>query len=337
MKGKESFGLSALFKKIAPSIGATVNVEPIWKIAGQINFKNGKKSYFRYNTLDLNPMGSSAIAKDKDYANFFMNSMNYPIVPNSKVFFSDAWAKAIGAKEQGITAASAHAVKAGFPIIIKPNSASHGSGVTKVYTSKEFLQVTKKLFLQHNIILVQKALQGTDIRIVVLDNEVISAYKRTPLQVVGDGVHTIKQLLMLKQAYYASIVRDTVIRLEDLRIKAKLKRSNMTYDTILQKGVSAILLDSANLSTGGESFDITSALHKSFKTMAIALTKDMGLRLCGVDIMVKGDITKAVSNNYHILEINSAPGMDHYALVGDAQKKVVEDLYTKILKHLEHM
>ncbi len=69
---KESLILASTLTKIAPRIGASVITEPGWHIAGQITFKNGTKSYFRYNTLDLNPVGASDIAKDKDYANFFM-------------------------------------------------------------------------------------------------------------------------------------------------------------------------------------------------------------------------------------------------------------------------
>ena len=72
---KESLLLGRLLQKIAPSIGARVLLEPDWHIAAQITFKNGKRSYVRYNTLDLNPVGASDISKDKDYANFFLGKM----------------------------------------------------------------------------------------------------------------------------------------------------------------------------------------------------------------------------------------------------------------------
>lgn len=72
---KESLILGKMLKKIAPHIGASVFLEPEWNIAGQITFKNGKKPYFRYNTLDLNPVGASDIAKDKDYASIFMKRL----------------------------------------------------------------------------------------------------------------------------------------------------------------------------------------------------------------------------------------------------------------------
>src|SRR5579872_5074972 len=99
-KKKEDLLLVPILKKIAPRIGATVLVEPEWGIVGQITFKSGRHSYFRYSTLDLNPMGGSEIARDKDYANFFMKEMGYPIVPGSKTFFSDRWAKAIGSSRR---------------------------------------------------------------------------------------------------------------------------------------------------------------------------------------------------------------------------------------------
>jgi D-alanine-D-alanine ligase-like ATP-grasp enzyme len=60
----------------------------------------------------------------------------------------------------------------------------------------------------------------------------------------------------------------------------------------------------------------------------------MGLRLCGVDLMIEGDISQR-PGTYWVLEINSAPGLDHYAKIGKAQEQIVEDLYLEVLKHME--
>ena len=68
--------------------------------------------------------------------------------------------------------------------------------------------------------------------------------------------------------------------------------------------------------------------------LAINLTRDMGLRFCGVDIMVTGDIA-GPPKKYCIIEINSAPGLDHYVLSGKKQEKIVEDMYLQILKAME--
>ena len=76
-------------------------------------------------------------------------------------------------------------------------------------------------------------------------------------------------------------------------------------------------------------------IHPEFRRLAIQLTKDMGLRLCGVDLMVDGTLDKK-PKQFWVLEVNAAPGLDHYARGGKAQEKVVEEMYLKVLKSLEH-
>ncbi len=96
------------------------------------------------------------------------------------------------------------------------------------------------------------------------------------------------------------------------------------------------LLDNANRSCGGDAIDVTHTMHEAFKYIAVRITADMALRLCGVDIMVDGDINDA-PGRYWVLEINSAPGLDHYAKTGKEQEKMVEDMYLEVLKTMEEM
>src|SRR3989338_5881083 len=198
---KESLLLAKLLKRLGSRIGASVLVEPVWGIAGQITFpgqagRSGKKSYFKYNTLDLNPVGASDIARDKDYANFFMGKMGYPTV-RGKSFFSDEWCEAVGSK-RNIHAAYRYAQTLGFPVVVKPNSGSHGNGVFLVHDRREFDAAMRNIFKQDKVALVQRVISGRDYRIVVLDKQVISAYERIQLNVVGDGTSTIRQLLTKK-------------------------------------------------------------------------------------------------------------------------------------------
>lgn len=323
-----------MLQKIAARIGAKVLLEPKWGIVGRITFKSGRHSYFRYNTVDLNPMGASEIAKDKDYANFFMKDFGYPIVPGSKTFFSDKWAKAIGSPDRDIDAAYRYAQKLGFPVIVKPNSGSQGNGVALVYNRCEFYQALKKIFDIDRVALVQKPVWGKDYRIVVLDKKVISAYERIALNVVGDGKSSIFDLLKKKQKEFIASSRDTRIKMDDSRIVEKLKHQGLDFNSIPTEGEKVFLLDNANLSTGGDSVDVTSKTHPAFKKIAVKLTKDMGLRLCGVDLIVAGDINQEPTK-YWVLEINSAPGLDHYVKLGKAQEKVVENLYLEVLKGIE--
>lgn len=333
-KKKESHVLSTILEKIAPTIGASVLVEPVWKISGQITFKSGKRSYFRFNTLDLNPTGSAEIAKDKDYANFFMNSLGYPTVPGSKAFYSQEWANRIGAPKENIDAAYKHAQKIGFPVVVKPNSGTHGTGVTVVANKQDFYRAVRFIFKSDKVAVVQKYVRGKDYRLVVLDDEIISAYERIPLNVTGDGKLSIEGLLLKKQRDFKKRGRDTHIDFKDVRMLNKLKKCGYTLQTVLPKHEQFFLLDNANLSTGGDSKDVTQILHPAFKQLAIKLTADMGLRLCGVDIMSETDISEE-PQNYWIIEINSSPGLDHYIKMGAQQEKIVEGLYTKVLKNMD--
>lgn len=333
-KKRESLVLGRMLRKIAPRIGATVLVEPEWEIVGQITFKSGRHSYFRYNTLDLNKVGSSDIAKDKDYANFFMKTMGYPTVPGSKTFFSDKWAEAIGLPRRNIDAAYRYAGKLGLPVIVKPNSGSQGVGVSLVVNKREFYKAVRAIFKQDRVMLVQQPVRGKDYRIVVLDKEVISAYERIPLNVVGDGKSTIGQLLKTKQKQFVASSRDTQIKTNDPRIATKLSHQRQSFRSVPAKGQTIYLLDNANLSTGGDSVDVTERAHPAFKELAVKLTHDMGLRFCGVDLIIEGDISQEPSV-YWVLEVNAAPGLDHYAKIGKAQERIVENLYLKVLKHME--
>ncbi|RJQ33964.1 cyanophycin synthetase [Candidatus Parcubacteria bacterium] len=326
---KEALLLPKLLQKIAPKIGARVLVEPHWGIVGQITFKGGRKSYFRYNTLDLNPVGASDVAKDKGFATYFMRKMGYPTVPG-RTFFSDRWAKAIRSTED-TNAALRYARHRGFPLMVKPNSGSQGTHVSMVHNVTELRATLKEIFLDDRVALVQTYVRGKDYRIVVLDDQVISAYERIPLNIVGDGRATIAQLLKRKQRTFTESSRDTRIKLDDPRITLKLKQHKLKLNSVPQKGEQIFLLDNANLSSGGDAVDVTDGIHSDFKKLAIQLTKDMGLRLCGVDIMVSGSITER-AKKYWILEVNAAPGLDHYVKTGKAQQKIVEDMYLEILK-----
>jgi len=326
--------LTKLIKKLAPKVGARVVVEPEWGIASQIIYKNGIVRSLRMYSLDLNHIASSDIARDKDFAKYFMQERGYPVA-EGKTVFEDNWAKAVKSNRK-IPYAIKYAKHLGYPVIVKPNSKSQGSGVCLVWNKKELVLGLREIFKGDRVAIVERYLPGKDYRVVVLDGEIISAYERIPLSIVGDGKNSILTLLKKKQNFFINSKRDTKIDFEDKRIKLKLKHAGYTFNDILSKGQRVYLLNNANLSTGGDSSDVTNAIHPGFRKIAINLARDMGLRMAGVDIMVtKGDITKDLKDcNYYIIEINAAPGLDHYVTTGKKQRKIVEAMYLKVLKAL---
>ena len=328
MKQRTKPYLGPLLAKLAPHIGATVIIEPVWGIVGQIAFPNGRKRYFRYNSLDLNTLGASEVAKDKDYANFFLARAGYPVIPG-KPFYSKAWSETIGIPYDA-DAAYEYAKELSFPVVVKPNSGSQGQNVSVASNRKELERCLRATFAQDRVALVQKRLIGRDYRVVVLDDAVISAYERIPLNVVGDGKNSVRELIKKKERAFVRSGRDTRIPPEDPAILRKLAQVGLHLDSVPSKGEQVFLRDNANLSTGGDSVDVTDRIHPDFSAIAIAMTREMGLRLCGVDLMIDRSIEEAPAS-YHVLEVNSAPGLDHYVTGGTEQQRIVEDLYLKVL------
>ncbi len=326
--------LAEVLRTVTPKIGARVIFEPEWGIVGCIIYKSGQRRYFRSSTIDINRMGASEISRDKGYAKYFMRSLSYPVV-DGDVFYSSPWCKSIGSKK-GIDQAYRYAKKLGFPVFVKPNSKSRGRGVNKVFTRTEFYRAMRDVFARDNVALVETAIDDAlDYRIVVLDNKVISAYQRFPLSVIGDGRSSILALLKRKQKHFQEIERDSKIDLKAPRMLLKLKRSRLGLGSVLEVGREVFLLDNANLSSGGESKDVTGVVHPDFRRLAVRLTREMGLRLCGVDVLVRGNTLAEPAKEFYVLEINSAPGLDHYAMIGTKQKKIVEQLYLHLIKAME--
>lgn len=333
-KKKKTPFLTKTLRKLVPKVGATILIEPGWQYAAQLRFKNGSRKYLRYYSLDLNTVAASEIAKDKDFAKFFMKKMGYPVA-ESQLFFKPDFAKKIGSKSS-VERAKAYAKRKGYPIIVKPNSQSQGTAVALVHNERELIAGLHAVFTQDRSALLEEYRPGHDYRIVVVDDKVISAYERTPLSVVGDGHSSILALLHKKQKLFIENGRDTRLDFNDHRIVQKLTKQKLKLQSILSKGEKVSLLDNANLSDGGDSVDVTETIHDKYKKLAVSLTRDMGLRMAGVDLMIEqGTIdAKPIKDGFYVIEINATPGLDHYASTGKKQQKIVEDMYLAILKSL---
>src|SRR5690606_18616985 len=276
--------LLQVLNRVAPKIGAIIETDPEWHVIGQITFKNGRKRYFRNTSFDINRQAAAEIAKDKDFSNYFLAKFGYPVVPGSQTFFSPEWSNSIGVANRGIDQAYQHALKIGFPVIVKPNSGSMGMDVTLTQNKEQFYQAVNKVFERDRVVLVQQPVVGNDYRVVVLNGRVISAYQRIALHVVGDGQHTIGQLLSLKKDELQAQGRSIHINSSDFRITTKLSSVGLDSQSIPEKGQAVYLLDNANLSSGGSAKDVTHSIHPDFAQQAVSIARDMGLILCGVDI-----------------------------------------------------
>jgi D-alanine-D-alanine ligase-like ATP-grasp enzyme len=333
MKQKD-FSLPKIFEKLAPAIPAQVFIEPEWGKSGQLLFPNGRRVYFNLASIDVNPMCGAQIATDKGYANSFMSEMGYPVIPKTKAFLEKEWAQKMDKPERDIDGAFRYAEEIGFPVVVKPNSGSKGVGVAFVYNKQEFYDATRAIFEIDRVMLVQKPVYGRNYRVVVLGEKVVFAYELTPLHVEGDGESTVLELLQKKLNQWKSSGWKINIKIDDPRTIAKLAHQDMTLSSVPVLGKQIGLLDCSNLSAGGQFGDVTD-IHPLIQDFAVRLTKDMGLYLCGVDIIIDGDISeKPEQGNYWVVEVNASPDFGHYMQLGEKYEKKSEALYLDILQYL---
>jgi len=323
--------ITSILQKVASQIGAEVLLEPEYKFVGYITFKNGKKLCFSRSKLNINGYGSASLAKDKAFSSFFLKKFGYR-VPEGQTFFTEKICAKLE-NSRNIDQGFNFAKQLGFPVIVKPLKLSQGILVTKVYNRSEYYQASEKILQITSALIVEKFCIGNDYRIVVIDNEVAAAYQRIPLSIIGDGKSSVFQLIEQKKENLLHMGRKTIFDLNDFRLYQKLQRQKLNFNSIIPLNARIYLLDNANLSSGGEAVDLTEKIHPDFIKLAVNITKDMALRLAGVDI-ITSDITQPMVD-YHILEINGSPGLEHFAAIGDTQIRRVENLYLKVLQAIE--
>jgi cyanophycin synthetase len=239
-----------------------------------------------------------AIASDKEETNRILGDLGLP-VPRQRV---------VRTAEAAVTAAE----RLGYPVVVKPLDANHGRGVSlDLKTGDEVRAAFEKAREHARSIVVENFLNGFDHRMLVVGGELVAVAKRVPGHVVGDGVHSIAQLVeIVNQDPRRGIGHEKVLtRLElDAQAERLMDLKNVTKDTVLPKDEVFFLRGTGNLSTGGTAIDLTDVVHPDNREMAIRAAKAIGLDVCGVDF-----ITADVAESYReigggICEVNAAPG-----------------------------
>ena len=150
----------------------------------------------------------------------------------------------------------------GYPVYVKPHDGACGLHVWKCYSDSEVLEVLEQYERRCiKVALIEAAVSMPDYRIVVLDGKIISAYRRDPAQVVGDGVSTVEQLL--NRLAKESGERDEDVHVESyiLQMNARLARIGIDLQHVLGPQEVVQLIDISNLCAGGTALDLTDRIH----------------------------------------------------------------------------
>ena len=242
---------------------------------------------------------AEAIAQDKLLTKSLLHAAGVPVPIGRPVKDAeDAWKAAC---------------EIGTPVVVKPQDGNQGKGVT--VNLSERADIEKAYAVAERIsdeVLVERYLPGHDYRILIVGDKLVAAARRDPPLVIGDGVHTVSQLVeqvnsdpRRGEGHATSL---TKIRFDDIAL-ARLAVDGLTAESIPAKGVRVVLRNNANLSTGGSATDVTDDVHPEFAARAIAAAQMVGLDIAGVDIVCNNVLRPLEEQGGGIVEINAAPGL----------------------------
>ena len=219
-----------------------------------------------------------------------------------------------------------------YPVVIKPLDGNQGKQVyIGVSDDEELKDAFEGALSLGKEVLIEKQIEGNDYRILVVNGSVVAAAKRIPAYVVGDGKHTVSQLVDIKNM--------DALRGEDHeKPLTKIKLDSQTDKVLRKQGIALYSIPSdrkvvwlkqtANLSTGGEAHDCTDALHPVNREIAELAAKSVGLDIAGIDIVIP-DISKPMSAGFGaVVEVNAAPGIRMHLYPASGVKR---DVITPIL------
>jgi cyanophycin synthetase len=238
------------------------------------------------------------LASDKEETNKILATLGLP-VPKQELVQSDA---------QAVRAAR----RIGYPVVTKPYNGNHGRGISIRLTSDAEVIQGYAVAREHSrSVIVETFLEGDDHRLLVVNGELVAATRRTPGHVVGDGVHTVAQLVdIVNQDPRRGVGHEKVLtRLElDAQAHKMMERLGLAPGSVPVGGQVVYLRSTANLSTGGTATDVTDVIHPDNRDMAVRAVRAVGLDVGGVDFL-STDITESYRTiGGGICEVNAAPG-----------------------------
>jgi len=196
-------------------------------------------------------------------------------------------------------------------LIVKPNRMNYGIGIYMIEKDDRpnFKVAVNKAFDHEQEVVIETFLEGQEYRFLVIDGKTVAICERVPANVVGDGHHTIRELIRLKNnnphmykipKYYLHAGEEEA---------AVLDRQGMTFDTIPAERQQVFIRENSNVSTGGDSIDRTDELHPGYAEIAIKSAEIVQATFCGVDMIIRKPQAAPNPGNYGIIELNFNPAL----------------------------
>lgn len=281
----------------------------------------------------LNPHFAAALASDKAWSYQALSQAGFTVPKGKHFFLSDDW-KEYRPAGRDSNAALTYAAELGYPVFAKPNDGSSGVLaellLNEVALKEHLLQIAQVSY----VALVQEYINLPEYRIFVIDDHVEFMYRRTKPVLVGDGKHTIGELITIMNSQIPIVSHQ--IKINSPFIKSELVRLDLTLDTVLAQGNQLVVAAHANLASGGAMVELTYTVPKWLHEWSARVAHTLGLRVAGIDVFSRLPMSDSTAEaDLIIIEVNSNPNLAGiYKNDGaDAAVKVWEKILLKYFKY----
>ncbi|WP_182535592.1 bifunctional glutamate--cysteine ligase GshA/glutathione synthetase GshB [Fontibacillus panacisegetis] len=200
--------------------------------------------------------------------------------------------------------------------VVKPKTTNYGLGISifkEGANEEDYHKAITLAFKEDSSILIEEFITGTEYRFFVLNDQVYAVLLRVPANVKGDGTHTIEELVIEKNRdplrgsdHRTPLESIQLGELENLMLKGQ----GYQVDYIPKKDEIIFLRENSNISTGGDSIDVTDQIPDDYKQIAVDAVAALGVKICGIDLIIEDrEVPAANKNAYGIIEANFNPSM----------------------------
>ncbi|MGV2979572.1 N-acetylglutaminylglutamine synthetase [Camelimonas sp. ID_303_24] len=204
-------------------------------------------------------------------------------------------------------------------VVIKPARGEQGKGVAVgLDASDDIAGAIAAARAFSDRVLVEQYVEGQDLRLVVIDYQVVAAAIRSPASIIGDGQHTIVDLIERQSRRRAAATGGESRIPLDNETRRCVAAAGYAMRNVLPPGVELQVRNTANLHTGGAIHDVTGSVHPALAEAAVKAARAINIPVTGVDFIVPNP----AGADYVFIEANERPGLANHEPQPTAQRFV---------------